>query len=57
VELTAENVGERLTVRDFMEGLRGAGVDTGGPRAYGTREKQAFASTLDRMLTRAMRAR
>jgi uncharacterized protein YaiI (UPF0178 family) len=57
VELTAENVGERLTVRDFMEGLRGAGVDTGGPKAYGTREKQAFASTLDRMLTRAMRAR
>jgi len=55
VELTTENIGERLTVRDFMDGLRGAGVETGGPKAYGQREKQAFASTLDRMLTRARR--
>ena len=57
VEFTTENIGERLTVRDFMEGLRGAGVETGGPKGYGPREKQAFASTLDRMLTRALRAR
>jgi uncharacterized protein YaiI (UPF0178 family) len=56
-ELTSENVGERLTVRDFMEGLRGAGVDTGGPKGYGPREKQAFASALDRVLTRALRRR
>jgi uncharacterized protein YaiI (UPF0178 family) len=56
-EYTAENVGERLTVRDFMEGLRGAGVETGGPRSYGAREKQAFAATLDRLLTRALRKR
>src|ERR687894_120018 len=54
-ELTTENVGERLTVRDFMEGLRGAGVETGGPKAYGPREKQAFAPALDRGLTRALR--
>ena len=54
-ELTTENVGERLTVRDFMEGLRGAGVETGGPKAYGPREKQAFAAALDRVLTRALR--
>lgn len=54
-EYTAENIGERLTVRDFMEGLRGAGVETGGPKGYGAREKQAFAGALDRALTRAMR--
>jgi uncharacterized protein len=54
---TTENIGERLSVRDFMDGLRGAGVDTGGPKGYGTREKQAFAAALDRVLTRAMRAR
>lgn len=54
-ELTAENVGERLSVRDFMEGLRGAGVVTGGPAAYGAREKQAFARGLDRALARARR--
>ncbi len=56
-EYTLENVGERLSVRDFMEGLRGVGVDTGGPKAYGPREKQAFAAALDRVLTRALRAR
>lgn len=56
-ELSAENVGERLSVRDFMEGLRGSGVDTGGPRPYTARDKQSFASALDRVLTRAMRSR
>ena len=56
-EYTADNVGERLTVRDFMEGLRGAGVETGGARPYGAREKQAFAAALDRVLARALRGR
>ena len=54
-EYTAESIGERLSVRDFMEHLRGAGVDTGGHGAYGAREKQAFANALDRALTRARR--
>jgi uncharacterized protein YaiI (UPF0178 family) len=54
-EYTIENVGERLAVRDFMEGLRGAGVETGGPKGYGPKEKQAFAGALDRALTRALR--
>lgn len=55
-EYTVENVGERLTVRDFMESLRGSGVETGGSRPYGTRDRQAFAGALDRVLTRALRA-
>ncbi|MEO6526159.1 MAG: YaiI/YqxD family protein [Gemmatimonadaceae bacterium] len=54
---TAESIGERLSVRNFMEGLRGAGVETGGHAAYGAREKQAFSNALDRALTRAMRPR
>jgi hypothetical protein len=53
---TAENVGERLSVRDFMDALRSSGVETGGPKAYGAREKQAFAATLDRILA-AIRSR
>ena len=52
---TAESIGERLSVRNFMDGLRGAGVETGGHGAYGARGKQAFANALDRALTRAMR--
>lgn len=55
-QYTRENIGERLSVRDFMDQLRSTGVDTGGPSGYGAKEKQAFASTLDRVLTRAVRA-
>ena len=55
-EYTTESIGERLSVRDFMDGLRGAGVDTGGARPYGPRDKQAFAGALDRVLTRGVRA-
>jgi hypothetical protein len=51
-EYTPENIGERLSVRDFMDRLRSTGVDTGGPRAYGEKEKQAFAAAFDRALTR-----
>ena len=54
-ELTPENVGERLSIRDFMDAARGAGMVTGGPSGWGPRDKQAFAAALDRVLTRARR--
>lgn len=54
---SAENIGERLSLRNFMDGLRGSGVDTGGSAIYGPREKQAFANALDQALTRLMRER
>lgn len=57
-EYTEENVGDRLAVRDLMDGLRGAGMlEPGGPRPYSPKDRQAFAATLDRVLTRALRAR
>jgi uncharacterized protein YaiI (UPF0178 family) len=56
-ELNRGNVGERLGVRDFMETLRGAGVETGGSRPYSPKDKQNFAAALDRVLTRALRGR
>jgi uncharacterized protein YaiI (UPF0178 family) len=56
VQYDEENVGERLAVRDFMDGLRGAGIETSGPRPYSPKDRQAFAATLDRVLTRALRA-
>src|SRR5215210_8000053 len=52
-EYTEESIGERLSVRNFMDGLRSTGVETGGHGTYGTREKQLFANSLDRALTRA----
>ena len=54
-EYTEESIGERLSVRNFMDGLRSTGVETGGHGAYGQREKQAFANALDRALTKARR--
>ena len=55
-EYTEESIGERLSVRNFMEGLRSTGVQTGGHAAYGEKEKQRFAIALDRALVRAMRS-
>ena len=47
---TADNIAERLSMRNFMEELRGAGVQTGGPPVFHTRDRQAFANELDRWL-------
>jgi hypothetical protein len=47
---SADNVRERLNMRDFMEGLRAAGVATGGPAALSHADRQAFANQLDRFL-------
>lgn len=55
-EYTEESIGERLSVRNFMEGLRSTGVQTGGHAAYGVKEKQRFANALDRALVRARRS-
>ncbi len=52
-----ETIKQRLTMRDFMETMRGSGVVSGGPSAYDARDKQAFANALDRILTRATAAR
>jgi uncharacterized protein YaiI (UPF0178 family) len=51
-EHTAETIGERLSVRDFMDQARLAGIITGGPPPYDGRAKRAFAAALDRVLTR-----
>jgi uncharacterized protein YaiI (UPF0178 family) len=56
-EYTPEIIGERLSVRNFMDGLRSTGVQTGGHAPYSARDKQAFSNTLDRALTRALRTR
>lgn len=54
-EHTDETIGERLSVRNLMESFRTAGVVTGGPPPWNSRDKQAFASALDRALTRLLK--
>ena len=46
------NIKGRLTMRNFMEGLRNSGVDTGGPSGLSKSDVQAFANQLDRLLAK-----
>ncbi len=54
-EFDAQNMGERLAVRNLFTDLREQGQVSGGQAPYGDREKQAFANSLDRILTRLAR--
>ena len=47
---TPDNIRERLAMRDFMMELRSSGVETGGPSALGSADRQRFAAALDRCL-------
>lgn len=49
---TAENIRDRLNLRDFMDTLRSSGVPTGGPAPLNAADRQAFANSLDRWLAR-----
>ena len=49
---TTENIKARLNIRDFMDSLRGSGIDTGGPPALNQNDRKAFADHLDRLLAR-----
>lgn len=50
---TVENVRERLSMRNFLDELRGGGLVTGGPPPLDARDRQAFANQLDRLLAKA----
>ena len=49
---TQENIKQRLEMRDFNEELRSIGQLTGGPSAFGQKDKQLFANALDRFLAK-----
>lgn len=49
---TPDNIKARLNMRDFMDTLRGSGIDTGGPPALSQHDRKAFANHLDKLLTR-----
>lgn len=51
---TADNIAQMLTMRAFMDQLRGSGVDTGGPSAYSQSDRQNFANSLDRHLNKVL---
>ena len=53
---TEESIGEVLALRNFHQELRESGVQTGGPKGFGPRDAQQFASAFDRELSRALKA-
>jgi len=49
---TTENIQERLALRNYLDELRGTGVQTGGPEALGNVDRKRFADQLDRFLAK-----
>ncbi len=52
---TEANIKARLHLRDFMETLRGAGVQTGDPPPISERDKREFSSSLDQTIMKQKR--
>jgi len=50
---SAENIRQRLNMRDFMDTLRSSGIDTGGQAAMSQADRREFANQLDRFLQQA----
>ncbi len=49
---TQNNIEARLTMRNFMDTLRGSGEHSGGPPPLNTSDRRAFANELDRLLVK-----
>lgn len=54
---TAENVHERLAMRNLLQQLRSGGLVLGGPAPLSATDRQHFAAALDRVLTRLLASR
>ena len=53
--MTEANIGERLAIRDFLDTMRGSGIQSGGPAPLNAADKQQFANALDRWLAKQLR--
>lgn len=54
-QLTKNNIGQRLNMRDFLETMRSSGEHTGGPPPFSNADKQKFANTLDRLIAKLLK--
>jgi uncharacterized protein YaiI (UPF0178 family) len=55
VLFTPNNIAERLSHRNFLQEMRDSGLVTGGPKAFGDKEKRDFSNTFDQTLTRLLK--
>jgi hypothetical protein len=49
------SIGERLATWALLKQLREGGLETGGPRAYGPKDRAAFAAGFEQLLNRLRR--
>lgn len=49
-KFTKDNIKSRLNIRDFMDTLRGSGIQTGGPPPISQSDRKAFGGHLDKWL-------
>jgi len=54
-EFDDRNIAGRLAARDLFDAARGAGMEFSGPAPYSAKDRNEFASSLDRILTRALK--
>ncbi|MDQ7004411.1 MAG: YaiI/YqxD family protein [Ghiorsea sp.] len=54
---TPDSIKSQLSMRNFMDDLRGSGVMTGGQAAFNHSDRQAFANALDREITKYSKRR
>ena len=54
---TKKNISERRSLRDYSQNLRDLGEDTRDPKRHRSRRYPEFADSLDRELTKGLRAR
>lgn len=52
---STDNIKARLNMRDFMDTLRGSGINTGGPPPLNQTDRKMFANHLDKLLTRQIK--
>ncbi len=55
-EFTIDSIGDALATRALKSELRGAGVQTHGPRGLTAKDRSRFAERLDALVNRALRA-
>ena len=53
---TPDNIAERVTMRNLMAEMRTESQPLGGPPPYSPKDKQLFANSLDRTLTRLLQS-
>lgn len=54
-EYSPDTIKSRVSMRNFMDDLRGGGMVVGRSAPYSDTDKKAFAATFDRLLTKALR--